>query len=113
MPNKRFSLAVAAVVLAASALVPTFVAAQAPDWKNDAPGRAHRIDVAALPAPGASSADFPRIVPKPADAKLQLPPGFKIDVFTRDVTGPRTMRVAPNGDNQPDPCLSHRAGYRC
>ncbi|HVS24598.1 MAG TPA: PQQ-dependent sugar dehydrogenase [Gammaproteobacteria bacterium] len=98
MPNKRFSLAVAAVVLAASALVPTFVAAQAPDWKNDAPGRAHRIDVAALPAPGASSADFPRIVPKPADAKLQLPPGFKIDVFTRDVTGPRTMRVAPNGD---------------
>jgi len=98
MPNKRFSLAVAAVVLAASALVPTFVAAQAPDWKNDAPGRAQRIDVAALPAPGASSADLPRIVPKPADAKLQLPPGFKIDVFTRDVQGPRTMRVAPNGD---------------
>jgi hypothetical protein len=98
MPNRRFSLAVAAVVLAAPALLPTFVAAQAPDWKNDAPGRAHRIDVAALPAPGASSADFPRIVPKPADAKLQLPPGFKIDVFTRDVQGPRTMRVAPNGD---------------
>jgi glucose/arabinose dehydrogenase len=77
-------------------VLPTVAAAQ--DWKADAPGKAHRIDVAALPAPGQSSADFPRIVPKPDDAKLSLPPGFKIDVFTKDAEGPRTMRVAPNGD---------------
>jgi glucose/arabinose dehydrogenase len=72
----------------------------APDWKNDEPGRVHRIDVDALPAPFAtqSNVNFPRVVPKPEDAKLQLPQGFKIDVFTRDVEGPRVMRLAPNGD---------------
>jgi glucose/arabinose dehydrogenase len=71
-----------------------------PDWKADAPGRTHRIDVAALPAPFAtpSAREFPRVVPKPADAQLKLPPGFKIDVLTRDVDGPRVMRIAPNGD---------------
>ncbi len=37
-------------------------------------------------------------MPKPDDAKLSVPPGFKVDVFARDVEGPRTMRVAPNGD---------------
>jgi glucose/arabinose dehydrogenase len=70
------------------------------DWKDDAPGRVHRIDVSQLPAPFAtkSATDFPRVVPKPADAKLQLPAGFKVEVFTSDVKGPRVMRIAPNGD---------------
>jgi glucose/arabinose dehydrogenase len=95
---KRLSIALAVVALSMPALVATRAAAQQGDWKNDAPGSKHRIDVAALPAPADSKADFPRIVPKPADAKLQLPPGFKVEVFTRDVSGPRTMRVAPNGD---------------
>ena len=69
-------------------------------WQDDAPGRTHRIDVAGLPAPFAtpSARDFPAIQPKPGEASLKLPPGFKIDVFTRDVDGPRVMRVAPNGD---------------
>ena len=70
------------------------------DWKKDYPGRAHRIDVAALPAPyaSASAANFPKLIDKPANAKLQLPPGFKIAVFASDLKGPRSMRVAPNGD---------------
>jgi len=98
MHVKHFTLTL--VMLALSLVVSSRAAAQsgAPDWKDDAPGRAHRIDVAALPAPGQSSADFPRIVAKPSDANPHLPPGFKIDVFTRDAQGPRTMRVAPNGD---------------
>jgi glucose/arabinose dehydrogenase len=98
---RRFALAIAPLALAACIFAPRLAGAQpaaAPDWKNDAPGHAHRIDVAALPAPGQSAADFPKIVPKPDEAKLSLPPGFKIDVFTRDAKGPRTMRVAPNGD---------------
>jgi glucose/arabinose dehydrogenase len=92
MSTRRFTIA--ALVLVAP------LVAGAQDWKEDAPGKIHRIDVAALPAPNAtpSAADFPRIVPKPNDAKLSVPPGFKVDVFTRDVDGPRTMRVAPNGD---------------
>ena len=70
------------------------------DWKKDAPGRMHRIDVAKLPAPFAtpSAANFPRVVPKPADAKLSVPPGFKVGVFASDLQGPRVMRIAPNGD---------------
>ena len=87
------------VLLVPLALSPNLAGAQS-KWQNDAPGQAHRIDVAKLPAPFAtpSARDFPAIVAKPGEASLKLPPGFKIDVFTRDVDGPRVMRVAPNGD---------------
>lgn len=71
-----------------------------PDWKNDVPGRMHRIDVARLPAPYDTplANNFPRFIDKPAGAKLSLPPGFSVDVFVKDLTGPRAMHVAPNGD---------------
>ncbi len=87
------------VLLVPLALSPIELSAQS-RWQDDAPGRTHRIDVAALPAPFStpSARDFPTIATKPADASLRLPPGFKVDVFTRDIDGPRVMRVAPNGD---------------
>jgi glucose/arabinose dehydrogenase/cytochrome c2 len=70
------------------------------DWKNDVPGRPHRIALAKLPAPfdTPSSAKFPRLVPKPADASVKLPPGFEMTVFATDVPGARKMLLAPNGD---------------
>jgi len=70
------------------------------DWRQDAPGRVHRIDVATLPQPFAteSAANFPRLVERPPNAQLHVPPGFKVDVFTSDVMAPRAMRLAPNGD---------------
>ena len=70
------------------------------DWKLDAPGRVHQIDLVDLPAPFAtqSAANFPRLVPRPAGAELQVPAGFSVAVFTRDVQAPRELRVAPNGD---------------
>jgi len=70
------------------------------DWKNDVPGRAHRIRIARLPAPydTPSSARFPRLVPKPADATVKLPPGFEMTVFATGTTGARKMLLAPNGD---------------
>jgi glucose/arabinose dehydrogenase/cytochrome c2 len=70
------------------------------DWKNDAPGRVHRVDLAKLPAPfdTPSASNFPRLVPKPEGAKLALPAGFKVDVYLEGLTGPRTMKVAANGD---------------
>ncbi|HTV79326.1 MAG TPA: PQQ-dependent sugar dehydrogenase [Steroidobacteraceae bacterium] len=70
------------------------------DWKKDAPGRPHRIRIAKLPAPydTPSTAKFPRLVPQPADAQVQLPPGFTFSVFARDTTGARKMLLAPNGD---------------
>ncbi len=93
----------AALLLAigASALLSSRAGADpADDWKNDFPGRMHRIDVAKLPPPFATpiGRDFPRVVAKPADAQLRLPPGFEVNVFTRAVQGPRIMRIAPNGD---------------
>jgi glucose/arabinose dehydrogenase/cytochrome c2 len=70
------------------------------DWRLDAPGRAHRIDLAALPAPfsTASSRNNPALIARPANATLALPPGFRIDVFAAGLQGPRKMLVAPNGD---------------
>jgi glucose/arabinose dehydrogenase/cytochrome c2 len=70
------------------------------DWKNDVPGRAHRIDLAKLPPPydTPSSAKFPRLVPKPAGAAAKLPPGFTLSVFATATTGARKMLLAPNGD---------------
>jgi glucose/arabinose dehydrogenase len=84
----------------ASASPPSPAAAVSEDWRNDAPGRRHRIDPSALPPPFATpgAANFPRVVAKPAAAKLSVPAGFKVDVFTSDVKGPRRMVQAPNGD---------------
>jgi glucose/arabinose dehydrogenase/cytochrome c2 len=70
------------------------------DWKKDAPGRVHKVDVSKLPAPfdTPSANNFPQLVAKPEGAKLSLPAGFKVEVFLTGLTGPRTMTVAPNGD---------------
>jgi glucose/arabinose dehydrogenase/cytochrome c2 len=70
-----------------------------PDWQMDAPGRAHRIDLAKLPAPydTPSAVNFPRLVDRPAGAQLKVPHGFSVDVFARDLKGPRVMRIAPDG----------------
>ena len=70
------------------------------DWKKDAPGVVHRVEVAKLPAPGAtpSASNFPTVSPKPDGAELKLPKGFKAEVYLTGLTGPRAMYVAPNGD---------------
>jgi glucose/arabinose dehydrogenase len=70
------------------------------EWKKDAPGVVHKIDLDKLPAPYATSSatNFPRVVPKPADAELKLPPGFSVDVYLSGLNAPRNMLVAPNGD---------------
>jgi glucose/arabinose dehydrogenase/cytochrome c2 len=70
------------------------------DWKRDTPGRVHRIEVQDLPAPFATPAVAirPTVVDKPSNAKLSVPEGFRVDIFASGVQGPRTLRVAPNGD---------------
>lgn len=70
------------------------------DWKKDAPGVRHRIEVSKLPPPyqTPSAMNFPRVVDKPADASIKLPAGFKAEVFHTGLSGPRAMQVAPNGD---------------
>jgi hypothetical protein len=73
---------------------------QSANWRLDAPGRMHQIDVTPLPSPFAtpSTRNSSSVVPKPANAELALPPGFHVDVFDATLTGPRKMLLAPNGD---------------
>src|SRR5262245_15349568 len=54
-----------------------------------------------LPAPNATkdATNPPRVIARPADAKLNLPPGFSVDTFAEGgFTEPRWMALAPNGD---------------
>jgi len=70
------------------------------DWRLDAPGRVHRIDLAALPPPYATSSarNGPKLIARPANAALALPPGFHVEPFAANLEGPRKMLVAANGD---------------
>ena len=70
------------------------------DWRADRPGVSRLIKPEDLPPPGAtpSAANISRVVPRPAAAVPQVPAGFKIELFAEGLSGPRMMRVAPNGD---------------
>jgi glucose/arabinose dehydrogenase len=70
------------------------------DWRTDKPGVSRLIKPDDLPKPGAtpSSANVSHVVPRPAAMLPQGPAGFKIALFAEGLSGPRQMRVAPNGD---------------
>jgi glucose/arabinose dehydrogenase/cytochrome c2 len=71
-----------------------------PDWKQDAPGRMHTVNLSALPPPfdTPSARNFPKLVSRPANAQLAVPPGFHVEVFAAGLQGPRKMLLAANGD---------------
>lgn len=70
------------------------------DWRRDSPGTKHLILADQLPAPysTSSSSNSPRVISRPADAKLSVPAGFKVELFAKGLNGGRIVRVAPNGD---------------
>ena len=70
------------------------------DWRHAAPGVKHHITLADLPPPYSttSSGNGPQIVKQPANATLSVPPGFTVRLFAAGLSGPRLLRVAPNGD---------------
>jgi glucose/arabinose dehydrogenase len=82
-----------------AALAPTLTN-EPGDWHHDGPGVKHYVELAALPAPYSttSAGNAPKVVSKPADAGLSVPPGFKVQMFLGGLSGPRLLRVAPNGD---------------
>src|SRR5215471_1717335 len=69
-------------------------------WQADKPGTVRLIRPQDLPGPGAtrSAANISRIVSRPSGVTPQVPDGFKIELFAEGLSGPRTIRVAPNGD---------------
>ena len=85
---------------ATQAIAVPAASAQSANWRLDAPGQVHRIDLASLPPPYATaySRNSSSVVPKPASATLALPSGFKIEPFATGLVGPRKMLVVPNGD---------------
>jgi len=70
------------------------------DWTSDAPGVRRKITIEDLPAPGSNllAINPPHVVGRPASAQLQVPPGFKIDLYARGFRDPRFLLTAPNGD---------------
>jgi glucose/arabinose dehydrogenase len=70
------------------------------DWQRDKPGTIRLIRPQDLPKPGAtpSSANVSRVVPRPPGVAPQVPPGFKAELFAEGLSGPRIIRIAPNGD---------------
>jgi glucose/arabinose dehydrogenase len=70
------------------------------DWRTDKPGLGRLIRPEDLPKSGAtpSVANGPHVVPRPPTTITQVPAGFKIELFAQGLSGPREMRVAPNGD---------------
>lgn len=70
------------------------------DWRADAPGRIHHITVDDLPRPFAtpSAGNSPNTVARPASARLLVPAHFAVNEFATGLKGPRTLRIAPNGD---------------
>jgi len=70
------------------------------DYRSEAPGNEHRITVADLPPPYAThtATNPPSIVPRPEHAWPNAPAGFKVELFASDLSEPRVLRKAPNGD---------------
>ena len=70
------------------------------DWTTDAPGVRRKLTTADLPAPYATKSvdNGPRVVGRPAGALPQVPAGFRAELFASDVSNPRMIRTAPNGD---------------
>jgi glucose/arabinose dehydrogenase len=70
------------------------------DWHHDAPGVKHVVMLASLPAPYSttSAGNGPRVIKRPANAALSVPPGFTVQLLVAGLSGPRLLRVAPNGD---------------
>ena len=70
------------------------------DWTTDSPGVRRRLTVDDLPAPHAtaSTANPPRIVPRPHGWLPRVPYGFRVQEFAADLEQPRVIVTAPNGD---------------
>jgi glucose/arabinose dehydrogenase len=95
-------VAIFMVVTADSALAQmlTGKAALSGDWTQDAPGVSRKITLGDLPSPFATDSvdNGPRVVSRPSNAQLRVPPGFKIEQYAAGFRNPRFLLTAPNGD---------------
>jgi glucose/arabinose dehydrogenase len=110
MPHPvREILAASAAVILALAAIPLGAQAGAGllegtaafgDWHTDNPGTRRLIRPQDLPAPNTaeSARNSVRVVRRSNDQKPIVPNGFEVNLFASNLSGPRLIRVAPNGD---------------
>jgi glucose/arabinose dehydrogenase len=60
--------------------------------------KTYHFKIKDLAEPGESKPNAPKMVPKPDDVSLTLPPGFSIALFADGIAKPRVAVEAPNGD---------------
>ena len=94
-----FAIAIAVAAAVETGTVLTGKAAMG-DWRTDAPGVTRKITVQDLPPPSSNllSINGPRLVSRPANAQLKVPPDFKIELYASGFRDPRFLLTAPNGD---------------
>lgn len=70
------------------------------DYRTERPGARHKITVADLPPPFATKSvdNGPKLIPRPAGAMPQAPPGYAVTLYAEGLENPRLIRTAPNGD---------------
>src|SRR5436190_855227 len=70
------------------------------DWTKDAPGVRRKITVQDLPSPSSNALaiNVPRVARRPADARLQVPSGFNVELYADGFRDPRFLLTATNGD---------------
>ena len=70
------------------------------DWHADAPGVVRLIRPSDLPPPNvtSSASNGPQDATLPRDPQVRVPEGLSASLWAKGLVGPRTIRVAPNGD---------------
>jgi glucose/arabinose dehydrogenase len=60
----------------------------------------HEVRADQLPKPfhTTRAGNPPRVIARPVNASLSVPPGFRVELWASDFDGPRNMALAPNGD---------------
>ncbi len=105
----RGILAASAAVIASLTVMPLFAQTGAGllegpaafgDWHADRPGTRRLIRSQDLPAPDMAQSvrNSVRIMRRTDDQKPIVPNGFEVNLFASGLSGPRILRVAPNGD---------------
>ncbi|MCI0389575.1 MAG: sorbosone dehydrogenase family protein [Acidobacteria bacterium] len=102
MKIKRSAL-ILMLLIASGLFIAVFSQTQNPVQFSAPPGSGKRIvlTTGGLPKPFASESvkNNPKVIPQPSGAKLELPPGFEISVFSEgEYNNPRWIKEGPNGD---------------
>lgn len=89
-PQESPEIATDSAATPAEALIPT----------NPLSSQPIKISINDLPEPYASqsASKSPNVIPPPADASLNVPDGFVVNVFAEGLDRPRWLALTPNGD---------------